>query len=242
MVPICFHALSFCVSHMANVITLRWCLRLVCMYVRTYKGRPKTGPNTATFNDLLRLVWKEYNAVLTSCVYLCAKIKFWNSAEVKVNLKEEYELWGLLCKWSTSIPSLHKRAGISTSPRLELFLVWKHWNLYGLAGICRRMKGVHCLPWRGGWRRLQIRRMDLLFSLEVRVSGNRFRGHGFYSWPYQIFWVVGGLEPGPLSLVRTIEELLEWKSSGFSIENRDKRLWEFVALTTQHPCTRKSWH
>jgi hypothetical protein len=29
-----------------------------------------------------------------------------------------------------------------------------------------------------------------------------------------------GLEWGPLSLVRTIEELLEWKSSGFGQENR----------------------
>jgi hypothetical protein len=29
-----------------------------------------------------------------------------------------------------------------------------------------------------------------------------------------MFWEVGGLERGPLSLVRTIEELLEWKSSG----------------------------
>jgi hypothetical protein len=26
-----------------------------------------------------------------------------------------------------------------------------------------------------------------------------------------IFWEVGGLERGPLSLVRTIEEILEWK-------------------------------
>jgi hypothetical protein len=30
-----------------------------------------------------------------------------------------------------------------------------------------------------------------------------------------------GLEEGSLSLVRIIEELLEWKSSGYGIENRD---------------------
>jgi hypothetical protein len=30
-----------------------------------------------------------------------------------------------------------------------------------------------------------------------------------------------GLERGPLSLVRIIEELLEWKSSGSGLENRD---------------------
>jgi hypothetical protein len=37
---------------------------------------------------------------------------------------------------------------------------------------------------------------------------------------YQIFWEVVGLERGPLSLVRIIEELLEWKSSGSDLENR----------------------
>jgi hypothetical protein len=30
-----------------------------------------------------------------------------------------------------------------------------------------------------------------------------------------------GLERGPLSLVRITEDLLEWKSSGSSLENRD---------------------
>jgi hypothetical protein len=30
-----------------------------------------------------------------------------------------------------------------------------------------------------------------------------------------------GLERGPLSHVNTIEELLEWKSSGFSLENQE---------------------
>ena len=43
----------------------------------------------------------------------------------------------------------------------------------------------------------------------VRVSGYRYRGLGFDSRRYQIFWVVVGLERGPLSLVRSIEELLE---------------------------------
>jgi hypothetical protein len=50
--------------------------------------------------------------------------------------------------------------------------------------------------------------------LVVRVYGYRSRGPGFDSRPYQIFWEVGGLERGPLSLVTTSEELLEWKSSG----------------------------
>jgi hypothetical protein len=63
--------------------------------------------------------------------------------------------------------------------------------------------------------------MNRLCGLEVRVSGYRSRGPGFDSRPYQIFWEVGGLEQGPLSLVRTIEELLEWKSSGSGLENQD---------------------
>jgi hypothetical protein len=37
----------------------------------------------------------------------------------------------------------------------------------------------------------------------------------------QIFWAVVGLERGPLSLVSTVEELLERKSSGSSVENLD---------------------
>ena len=54
---------------------------------------------------------------------------------------------------------------------------------------------------------------DRLCGLVVRVSGYRYRGPGFDPQCYQIFVVVG-LERGPLSLVRSIEELLEWKSSG----------------------------
>jgi hypothetical protein len=44
---------------------------------------------------------------------------------------------------------------------------------------------------------------------------------GFDSWRYHIFWEVVGLERGPLSIVSTIEKLLERKSSGFGLENRD---------------------
>jgi len=55
---------------------------------------------------------------------------------------------------------------------------------------------------------------DRLCGLVVRVSGYRYRGSGFDPRRNQIFWVVVGLERGPLSLVslvRSIEELLEWK-------------------------------
>jgi hypothetical protein len=50
---------------------------------------------------------------------------------------------------------------------------------------------------------------DRLCGLVVRVSGYRYRGPGFDPRRYQIFWVIVGLEQGPLSLVRSIEELLE---------------------------------
>ena len=52
---------------------------------------------------------------------------------------------------------------------------------------------------------------DRLCGLVVRVSGYTYRGPGFDPRRYQIFWVVVGLERGPLSLVRSTEELLEWK-------------------------------
>jgi hypothetical protein len=62
---------------------------------------------------------------------------------------------------------------------------------------------------------------DRLCGLVVRVPGYRFRGLGFDSRRYKIFWEVVGLERGSLSLVRIIEELLEWKSNGSGLENRD---------------------
>jgi hypothetical protein len=62
--------------------------------------------------------------------------------------------------------------------------------------------------------------VDRLCGLVVRVPGYRSRGPWFDSRRYQIFWEVVGLERGPLSHVRIIEELLEWKSSGFGLENR----------------------
>jgi hypothetical protein len=58
-------------------------------------------------------------------------------------------------------------------------------------------------------------------GLVVRVPGYRSRGPGFHFWRYKIFWVVVGLEQGPLSLVGITEELLEWKRSGSGLENWD---------------------
>jgi hypothetical protein len=62
---------------------------------------------------------------------------------------------------------------------------------------------------------------DRLCGLVVRVSDYRSRGPGFDSRRFQIFWEAAGLERGPLSLVRTIEEILGRNSSGFGQINRD---------------------
>jgi hypothetical protein len=58
------------------------------------------------------------------------------------------------------------------------------------------------------------------FLVRKRIIGYRSRGSRFDSRRYQIFREVVGLERGPLSLVRIIVELLEWKSSGSGLENR----------------------
>jgi hypothetical protein len=62
---------------------------------------------------------------------------------------------------------------------------------------------------------------DRLCGLVVRVSGYRFRGPGFDSRSFQIFWEGAGRKRDPLSLVRTNEELLGRKRSRSGQENRD---------------------
>jgi hypothetical protein len=70
---------------------------------------------------------------------------------------------------------------------------------------------VFCLYWT----------YDRLCGLVVRVSGYRSWGPGFDIRRYQIFCEVVGLERGPLSLVRITEELVEGKSSGSGLGNRN---------------------
>jgi hypothetical protein len=53
--------------------------------------------------------------------------------------------------------------------------------------------------------------VDRFCGLVVRVPGYTYRVPGLDSQRYQIFGEVVGLERGQLSLVRIIEELLEWK-------------------------------
>jgi hypothetical protein len=83
---------------------------------------------------------------------------------------------------------------------------------------------------------------DRLCGLVVRVSGYRSRGPGFDSRRFQIFWEAVGLERGPLSLVRTTEELLGRNSSGSGQENRDQRPGGIRCADHARPSIRKSWH
>jgi hypothetical protein len=55
----------------------------------------------------------------------------------------------------------------------------------------------------------------------VRVPGYRSRGPGFVPGATKFFWVVVGLERGPLRLVSITEELLGRKSSGSGLETRE---------------------
>jgi hypothetical protein len=66
----------------------------------------------------------------------------------------------------------------------------------------------------------------------------QIRRPGFDSWRYQILWEAAGLEQSPLSLVSTIEELLERNGSGSGLESReygrkDSSRWPHVSLYPQ---------
>jgi hypothetical protein len=80
---------------------------------------------------------------------------------------------------------------------------------------------------------------DHLYDLVFRVPGYRSWGPRFDSQRYQIFWEVVGLERGPLSLVETTEELLDWESSGCGSRRPWLRPWGSNALTSDTLCPQK---
>jgi hypothetical protein len=63
--------------------------------------------------------------------------------------------------------------------------------------------------------------VDRFCGLVDRVPGYRSRGPGSIPGAIKFFWEVVGLGRGSLSLVSTNEELLERKSSGTGLENRE---------------------
>ena len=92
--------------------------------------------------------------------------------------KEYHEPWSVISPQTSTNPE-HTCASVSPIAMELLFKCQNKWCL---------------LYW---W-------LDRLCGLVVRVSGYRYRGLGFDSRRCQIFWVVVGLERGPLSLVRSI--------------------------------------
>jgi hypothetical protein len=94
------------------------------------------------------------------------------------------------------------------------------WAMSESTGARRTVK-ESCGPWKKKNSFARVARWeDRLCGLVVRVPGHRSWSPGFDSRCYQIFWEVVVLERGPLSLVRIIEELLEWKRSGSGQESQ----------------------
>jgi hypothetical protein len=89
--------------------------------------------------------------------------------------------------------------------------------------------------------KLRTPNCDRLFGLVVRVPGYRFRGPGFDSRCYQIFWELLSLERGTLRFLSTIEELFGRNSSskaentavGISCDDHETPLYlQKLALTS----------
>jgi hypothetical protein len=72
----------------------------------------------------------------------------------------------------------------------------------------------------------------------VRVPSYRSRGPGSDSRRYHIFWVLVGLERGPLNFVSTTDELLGRNSSGFGLENWKYGLGDLLCWP-RHPLSSK---
>jgi hypothetical protein len=75
------------------------------------------------------------------------------------------------------------------------------------------------------WRRNKLKKSEVQFGpplgSNAQSSWLHIQRFGFDSRRYQIFWEVVGLERGTLSLVSTIEELIERKSRGSGLESRE---------------------
>jgi hypothetical protein len=108
---------------------------------------------------------------------------------------------------------------------------------------CLRNGDVLCFLWGMSWIYIwyvEESRQPLWSS--GQSSWLQIQRSKFDSRRYQIFWEVLGLELGTLSHGSTIKELLERKSSGSGLENRDYCRRGSAALTTRYPSFRKSWH
>jgi hypothetical protein len=126
-----------------------------------------------------------------------------------------------------------------------------HWIRYLFiysSGVTKVNEFIHFVPgfpvFRATLSQLKFikSKIDRLSGLVVTVSGYRYRGPGFHSWRFHIFWEAADLERGPLSFVRTTEELLGRNSSGSSLENPRLMTREIRCADHATPSIRKSWH
>ena len=153
--------------------------------------------------------------------YLFSAIKSTNpincNLEIIVNLGRVYSLLGVLEKLLKAtvnfVISVPLSAWNNSASTIRVFMKLDVWVIF--LKIVEKIRSSLNFHKNNGYF---IWRPGRLCGLVVRVSGYIYRGLGFDSRRYQIFWVVVGLERGPLSL--------NWgatwiKSSGSGPENRD---------------------
>jgi hypothetical protein len=137
------------------------------------------------------------------------------------------------------------------SPSTVVMTVLRNIPRSQLVGWPRDYLDCLLLPmWRGNsWLLAYFRYLKLYndFALEAgicRTSGIHKKGALVLRVRtyIQIFLEVVGLERGSLSLVSTIDELLERKSNGSGQENRDYGRRGSAVLTTRHPLFSEGWH
>jgi hypothetical protein len=113
---------------------------------------------------------------------------------------------------------------LSWSPLYSISCSIIKYTVYGAVGHINSVKTTTRFPSSGYRIRPPLWSSGQSSWLQIQKSGFDFRC-------YQIFREVVGLERGPLSLVSTIDELLESKSSGSSLENGDYGHRGSTALT-----------
>jgi hypothetical protein len=177
---------------------------------------------------------------------------FFNMA---IRLRVPYKCRKLLTRWANISfirTSMFHAAMLTTTPRSSVK------NVYEMkASYCGIMVYIwHSVVWYVGSNRCYkshdqnrptnfpffTRKSFRICGIVVKVPGYRSRGPGFDSRRYQIFWEVVDLERGPLSFVRITEKLLEWKSSGSGLENRDLTAVGIRCADHETHSIRKSWH
>jgi hypothetical protein len=161
----------------------------------------------------------------------------------------------MLCKYTVFWPSLWSSGQSSWLQNREVlcFLWSTNWIYICYVeesrpplGLVVRVPGYrtekYCFLWGTNWIYIcYVEESSPTLCSSGQSSWLQIQRSGFDSRRYQISWEVVGLEQIPLSLVNTIEELLERKSSGSGLESQ-----EYGRRDPSHwPCSTsicKSWH